>query len=286
MTEEISNPHAETMPRATPAARWVYGALVIGLAFLAGFSAATFLFANGGIGAGGEAPAGVAGGGDEPAPSSGGSEASVVEEGGGERLYTYGEVLDLLYQSVPLTEPTAPISLVSAHTTDEGNPALGAADAPVTIVEYSDFSCVYCRRFYNQTLPAILETYGDDVRFVYRHFPVLGQPSVLAAKASACAGAQGRFWEYHNYLFANPGAFHDLGFAAIAHRIALDLDAFQACQASDDVMPGIQVDFDAARELGATGTPSFTVNGEFVVGAQPFEVFQQMIDEKLAEATN
>lgn len=284
MTNEI--PTAAAPMRANPVPVWIYWALVVGVSFIAGFSLAAFIFSAQGSSPAAESPApespsdtaGAASG-----ASSEAGEASADASDPSERLYTYEEALGLLYESIPLTAP-AEAPFPNIHRTEDGDPAFGAEDAAVTIVEYSDFSCGFCRRFFNETLPQITEAYGDKVRFVYRDFPILGEGSSKAAVAAECADEQGRFWEYHNYLFTNPGTFHDLGLSAIAYRLGMDLDAFQACLASQDMVPEIQADFDAARNLNVTGTPSFTINGELIVGAQPFEKFKEIIDAKLAAA--
>jgi cyclophilin family peptidyl-prolyl cis-trans isomerase/protein-disulfide isomerase len=189
-----------------------------------------------------------------------------------------------LYGSVTLVEPEA--LDYPTHHTEEGDPAIGPTDATITITEYSDFACSYCRRFYNETLPTLLDEYEGQVRFVYRDFPILGDSSGLAAIAAECADEQDRFWEYHNYLFANSGSFDQTKLMAIAFQLELDMDAFEACMAADTVHGEIEDDFNVAVELGATGTPSFTINAEFIVGAQPIEEFQRVIEEQLEYAVN
>ncbi len=295
MTDEASiAPPSAAKPAASfnPVPRWIYWVLVIGLAFIAGFSVAAYVFSN----LGGPArPAEVAGQpdlafGEQPTADKATAVPAVSQsQTEGEdprgRLYTYDEVMEMLYGSVPITAPAA-FGFTTLHRTADGDPAIGSEDAPVTIVEYSDFSCSFCRRFRNETLNQLLEAYGDQIRFVYRDFPILGEGSLYAAEAANCADAQGRFWEFHDFLFANPGTFHNLGLSAIAYRMGLDLNAFQACLDSDDMMTKVQTDFNAAREVGATGTPTFSINGEVLVGAQPLEQFKSVIDAKLAEASN
>ncbi|MBN1286022.1 MAG: peptidylprolyl isomerase [Anaerolineae bacterium] len=189
-------------------------------------------------------------------------------------------IMQAIYGSLALDLPEADL-FGANHRTEDGDPALGSAQATVTIVEYSDFACGYCRRFYVETLPLLMEQYGDQIRFVYRDFPILGQGSVNAAIAAECADEQDRFWDYHNTLFANQGNFDDTLLLGAAYTLGLDMDRFEACYASDDMLEEIQVDYDDARTLGATGTPSFSVNGELLVGAQPFDAFQQAIDRAL-----
>ncbi|MCZ7544098.1 MAG: thioredoxin domain-containing protein [Anaerolineae bacterium] len=298
MTNEVPSaapqPSVKAPARANPVPGWVYWSLVVGLAFIVGFSAAAFLFSSTGAIGGGPAavaaqPTATAEATAEPTidkPAT--ADAGVTTEPTADprdRLYTYDEVIEMLYASVPITTP-AQVGYTRYHYAEDGSPAIGAEAAPVTIVEYSDFACSYCRRFYASTLRQLLDVYGDQVRFVYRNFPILGEGSLHAAEAVMCADAQGRFWEYHDYLFNNPGTFHNLGLSAIAYQMGLDLEAFQACMDSDATLARIQTDTLAARDSGATGTPTFAINGEVLVGAQPLEVFQQLIDAKLSEGAN
>jgi cyclophilin family peptidyl-prolyl cis-trans isomerase/protein-disulfide isomerase len=190
---------------------------------------------------------------------------------------------DVLYSSVALNPP-ADMNYANVHHTEDGDPAIGPEDAAVTIIEYSDFSCGFCRRFYEETLPVLLDAYPEEVRFVYRDFPILGQGSVTAAVAAECADEQDRFWDYHDYLFANAGSFDELTLMAIAYNLDMDIDAFQACLYEGAVVEEIRADYDAAIAAGASGTPAFMINDEFISGAQPFEVFQESIDIQLGRA--
>lgn len=165
-------------------------------------------------------------------------------------------------------------------------PVKGAADAPVTMVEFLDFQCVYCRKFWQETLPKIEERYirTGKVRLVYRHFAILGEASVQAAQAAACAHDQGRFWEYHDKLFstASPFAFAPARLKQHAADLGLDERAFAACLDGKGRAERVEAETKLGRALGATGTPAFLLNGQLVIGAYPFEVFQQGLDALLA----
>jgi protein-disulfide isomerase len=185
-------------------------------------------------------------------------------------------------------EPQATLSREEIVATVERGPgpSKGPEDAPVTLVEFSDFQCVYCRKFWQETLPRIDERYiqPGKVRFVYRHLAILGEASVLAAKAAACAHDQGKFWEYHDALFRNSSP---LGFTASrlkwhASRSGLDERTFTACLDSGKQAKRVKEETMQARALGANGTPSFLINGQLLIGAYPFEVFQQALDATLA----
>jgi protein-disulfide isomerase len=153
----------------------------------------------------------------------------------------------------------------------------GAHDARVAIVEFSDFQCGYCRKFWTETLPKLEAEYVSTgkVRFVYRHLVVLGPASQRAAEAAECAGEQGRFWTFHDALFERRGRLPD---ARAVHAMGLDVGAFDACLESGRGRQRIASDSAAARALGVTGTPAFLINGRLLIGAHPFEAFEQVLD--------
>ncbi len=161
----------------------------------------------------------------------------------------------------------------------ERNPV--AADGTVVITEYSDFECPFCQRFYNGAYKQIRSEYGDQVEIVYKHLPLSIHPNAQkAAEASECARDQGKFWEYHDRLFEQGGLTVP---QLKAHAAALGLDQaeFDSCLDSGEKASVVADDMAEAQSRGASGTPSFWINGELVVGAQPFQVFQQKIDAAL-----
>ncbi len=167
---------------------------------------------------------------------------------------------------------------------DEDDPFLGNPDGSIVIVEFSDFLCGFCGRFASDTLPLLLEEYGDDIRFVYRDFPVIQpQASPVIALAAECAQDQGKFWEYHDLLFANTSSISstDVLFE-FADELELDNEQFTNCFENGEHFEEIQEDEAYARELGLRGTPGFFINGRFVNGAVPIETFREVIDEELA----
>jgi protein-disulfide isomerase len=182
-------------------------------------------------------------------------------------------------QPAAAPQPTAPPAVLENVSADD-DPYLGSADAPVTIVEFSDFRCPYCKRWHDETLPQILDAYGDQVKIVYRDFPVVGGET--AAEASECANAQGGYWDYHYGLFENPQAYSSVDdFVSLADEQGLDADTFRACLENNDYQDEIVGDYNDARDYGVTGTPTFFINGVRIVGAQPFANFQSVIDEQL-----
>src|SRR5262245_14040458 len=167
----------------------------------------------------------------------------------------------------------------------ESGPSLGSAGAPVTIIEFSDFQCSYCKRFWTETLPKLKEAYINTgkARFGYRNFDILGKHSEQAALASECAAEQRKFWEYHNQLFKNQGglAFTETKLKLYARDIGLNVGIFGTCLETGKYRQKVERETEAAVNLGGRGTPLFIVNQRPLVGAPPYSVFQKMIDEEL-----
>lgn len=167
-----------------------------------------------------------------------------------------------------------------ATVATDGRPFRGAADAPVTIVEFTDYQCPFCRRFARETLPRLLERYGDRLRYVVRNFPIpsLSANALPAAEAAECAHRQGRFWEYHDALFRADGRLTATGVLALAREVGLDPEAFGRCvneRATRDVVARDILD---AWELGVAGTPTFFVNGRAVRGLRSLEEMGKYVE--------
>ena len=160
-------------------------------------------------------------------------------------------------------------------------PARGPADAPVTIIEFSDFQCPYCRRVI-PTLEQIEERYPEQVRIVYRNFP-LGNHSRAkpAAEAALCANEQDQFWAYHDKLFENTRALSDDDLKRYASELELDVAAFETCIGESRFVDQVDADFRDGRAAGVTGTPAFFVNGVMLSGARPASDFFRTIDAEL-----
>lgn len=182
-------------------------------------------------------------------------------------------------QQAAQTDPDARVE-VSA----DDDPAHGPADVPVVMIEFSDFNCPYCGRFARETLPLLRENYEGRVRFVYRDYPILGDSSLQAAIAAECADDQGAFWDFHDLLFENQRSFNPEMFISFAEELRLDVDRFTTCQNDSVARDEVIADYADAQRLSINGTPTFFVNGRRVVGAQPYEVFQGVIDEELTAA--
>lgn len=161
----------------------------------------------------------------------------------------------------------------------DDDPAIGPEDAPIVIVEFSDFRCPYCRRFHEDTFPALLAAYPDQILFVYRDFPVVG--GTEAALASECADEQGAYWDYHDLLFSGGLELGTNAYLTYAEDLDLDMDEFNACMDEERYADEVEADARYAAGLGANGTPTFFINGIPLVGAQPLINFQQIIDAEL-----
>ena len=162
----------------------------------------------------------------------------------------------------------------------DDDPVLGAEDAPITIVEFSDFQCPYCNRFVQQAYPKIKKEFVDTglVKIVYRDLPLSFHDNAQkAAEAGECAHDQGKFWEYHDKLFANQDSLGVDSLKKYAADLGLDVEEFNQCLDSGKYSQEVQEDAQAAQQQGISGTPGFVINGQVLSGAQPFSKFQQTI---------
>jgi protein-disulfide isomerase len=161
-------------------------------------------------------------------------------------------------------------------------PSKGPAEAPITLVEFSDFECPFCVRVL-PTLEQVRETYGDQVRIVYRHFPLnaIHPNAQITAEASLCADAQGKFWEMHDAIFEVRGKAGAGELKTMAADLGLDTEAFDACLDAREYQGQVAADMEAGRQAGVTGTPALFINGRFLSGAQPFNVVSRVIDDEL-----
>jgi protein-disulfide isomerase len=158
----------------------------------------------------------------------------------------------------------------------------GPAAAPVQIIEFSDFQCPYCQRA-QSTVQQVLNTYGDRIQFVYRHFPLPSHPNARpAAEASQCAAEQDKFWPYHDKLFASPTQLSEADLKKHAAELGLDASKFDACVDSHKYKAQVDADAQAGEQAGVNGTPAFFINGRLLSGAQPFEAFKRIIDDELS----
>lgn len=176
----------------------------------------------------------------------------------------------------------APPPVVRYDVSSRG-PSRGPASAPVTIVEFSDFHCPFCRRV-QPVLSELLARYPTQVRLVYRDLPLdsLHPQARRAAEAARCANDQEKFWPFHDALYERGPDASTETLRAAATAVGLDLAAFEQCLGSGKHREAVQEDVEEAQSLGAEGTPAFFINGRFLSGAQPLETFVKVIDEELA----
>ncbi len=182
------------------------------------------------------------------------------------------------------TQPT-PTVATDMKTLMDDDAVKGDPNAPVTIVEFSDYECPFCARFYAQTYGQIQEQYIDTgkVKLVYRDFPLsFHQNAQKAAEAAECAGEQGKYYEMHNMLFEKGVEGGVATFKGYASSLGLDTTAFDTCLDSGAMASEVAADMQAGQAAGIRGTPGFIINGKLVSGAQPFSVFQQVIDAELS----
>jgi predicted DsbA family dithiol-disulfide isomerase len=197
------------------------------------------------------------------------------------RMKHYRAGLDALRQKWTVTMNFSPPVFVT-ELDDGVSPVRGAANAVVTIVEFSDFECPFCKQV-QSALKQVVETYGREVRLVFKHLPLEGHRNSLpAARAAYCAAEQDRFWQFHDALFA-AGNLSPPVFEQIASDLGLGLPKFQECVASERSRAAVVKDIEAAGLLRLDSTPSFVVNGKVIKGALSFAVFQKIIEQELSQ---
>src|SRR5215207_5184582 len=164
-----------------------------------------------------------------------------------------------------------------------GFPSLGPADAPITIVEFSDYQCPFCRRWHDEVYEPLLAAYPGQIKMVYRHLPLtsIHPDAMSAAEAAMCAGEQDSYWQYHEKLFSSESLGNSV-YLQYAQDLGLNTTMFEACLTDHKYQQAIEKDSSFAIDLGINSTPTFFINGLAVVGAQPLDVFKQVINKELA----
>ncbi len=210
----------------------------------------------------------------------------------------------LIVATIPTTQPSARPTLAPPRQTADGivtwsmarlelggepRATLGDPAAPVTIVEFADFGCTFCRVYARRTLPLLKEEYIDTglVYYVYKDLPVVSSQGALAAQAAECSGEQDRYWEMHERLSRDPEDWDRDEAAALATlqgyaaELALDVAGFATCLAEERYAADVEHDFNEAQALRLFGTPAFFINGRLLNGAQSVEVFREVIEAEL-----
>ncbi|MBT7903257.1 thioredoxin domain-containing protein [Candidatus Woesearchaeota archaeon] len=211
-----------------------------------------------------------------------GQPVEVYTDKSGEYLFT--GAISLNAPPAPQKTQTPPSQFVDVSVDDDA--VKGDPNAPITIIEFSDFECSFCAKFYSQTLPLIEEKYIDTgiVKLVYRDLPLgFHSQAQKAAEAAECAGDQGQYWEMHDKLFDNGVSGGVSSFKKYASELGLDQGLFDECLDTSKFADEVKADMADGSAAGVSGTPAFFVNGQKLVGAQPFEAFEQVIEAELAK---
>lgn len=203
-------------------------------------------------------------------------------------LYSvYDKVDSITTRAVKVPDANNPENPILEVNMD-GDPVEGSKNALVTIVEFSDFQCPYCGKFAIETLSQIKTNYIDTgkVKVVYKDFPLsFHENAQKAAEAAQCAFEQNKFWEFHDKIFQNQQDLSIPSLKRFASELGLNTGKFNECLDSGKMAAKVQKDLQEGASVGISGTPAFLVNGVGVTGAQPFEVFKQIIDSELSKAS-
>ncbi len=207
--------------------------------------------------------------------------------------------VSVLYANGKIGSKGGTLAAVGGGQGDAGAPAnivlgpndhvLGQKNAPVTIVEFADFRCPFCERFFTDAESQLVKEYVNTgkVKFVFKNYAFLGQQSTWASEAAECAAEQGKFWEYHDWLYTNQASESDLAFYSKANLIkyagtvGLNTPQFSSCLNSDKYAEKVANDMSEGQKYGVSGTPTAFINGQRVVGAQPYATFKQSIETAL-----
>ena len=167
------------------------------------------------------------------------------------------------------------------------DPVLGSADAPITIVEFSDFECPFCSRFAQETAPALRRQYGERIRWIFVNYPLRSiHPNAYeAALAGECATEQERFWPFYDAMFSGRHRLSATGYKEAAEAAGLDVDRFQTCYQNADYADEVALDIKEGEKFYILGTPTFYVNGKRMEGAQRPEAFAAVIDSILVSGS-
>ncbi len=182
---------------------------------------------------------------------------------------------------VVITQPQQQNTVGGSGVKGESNNVIGAENATVKIIEFSDFQCPFCGRV-EPTIKQVLSNYQGKVSIQYKHFPLSIHPfAQKAAEASECAADQGKFWEYHDMLFQNQESLAVTNLKEYAKALGLNQNEFNTCLDSGQKASVVRSDFAEGNSAGVQGTPAFFINGQLLSGAQPYEAFKKVIDSKL-----
>jgi protein-disulfide isomerase len=189
-------------------------------------------------------------------------------------------------------QPTGPVAeapvtqepkFVRYDIPSDGFYSIGPDNAPITIVEFSDYQCPFCRRWHDEVYEPLLAAYPGKIKLVYRNLPLTSiHPDALSAsEAAMCAGEQDAYWPFHEKLFSSESLGNQV-YIQYAQELSLNMDSFQTCLSDHKYQAAVEEDSNFAIDLGVQSTPTFFINGLAIVGAQPLDVFKQVIDKEQA----
>jgi protein-disulfide isomerase len=206
---------------------------------------------------------------------------------------TFNDKPELVVAPTPAIQETGPAQITEATFMENGSPILGDPNAPITMVEFGDYQCFFCNKFFHETEDVLLKNYVETgkVKVIFKDFTIIGADSIVAANAAHCASDQGKFWEYHNTLYnhwtgENNGWASSNNLLQFAVELELDTDEFSKCMIDSKHTPSIINSNQDAKDLGLTGTPAFFIIGPDnkvtkIGGAQPYDVFEKIFNSEL-----
>jgi protein-disulfide isomerase len=193
--------------------------------------------------------------------------------------------------AVAPNQPTAPAPGAKVNVSSGKLPILGNKNAKVNVVEFADFRCPFCEKFFTDAETQLIKDYVNTgkVQFAFRNYAFLGPASTVAANAAECANEQGKFWAMHDYFYKNQPPESDTSMytvdnlTQIAGNLGVNTDQFKSCLSANKYQKDIDQDFTEGQKAGVSGTPSTFINGQLTVGAQPYANFKTIIDAELAK---
>lgn len=193
--------------------------------------------------------------------------------------------------SNPPGAPATPAPGQKVNVSVGNLPVLGDKNAKVTVIEFADFRCPFCEKWFTDVEANLIKDYVNTgkVKFAFRNYAFLGPGSTLSANAAECANEQGKFWEYHDYLYKNQPPETDTSMytidnlTTIAGTLGMNTDQFKSCLSANKYNNDVSKDLSDGQAAGVSGTPATFVNGQIVVGAQPYSSFKTLIDQALAK---
>lgn len=206
---------------------------------------------------------------------------------------TFNDSPELVVAPTPKIQEVGPTKITAATFMENGSPILGDPNAPITMVEFGDYQCFFCNKFFHDTEDALLKNYVETgkVKVIFKDFTIIGADSIAAANAAHCASDQGKFWEYHDTLYnhwtgENNGWASSDNLLQFAGELGLDTDEFSKCMTDSKYAQNIVNSNQDAKDLGLTGTPAFFIIGPDnkvtkIGGAQPYDVFERIFNSEL-----